>query len=1187
MRVTTMTLGAMVLGSLAIAERPAEAQVNLGAGDIAIIGWDDSPTTPADLFTFVTLVDLPAGTIIYFTDNGWQTAGNFRGVSAADGDGSENGMPKFEATSLVPAGTIISNTSTGGNFVWTLSGAILNGGSGNYGNPALSNAGDQLYAFQAPIPSNPMLNVSQHLYVIDDTGIFENATNSNQGAVPPGLTEGLDAVTFAHFGGAVEGFMAFNTSALASGTKSEWLAAIANSANWTFATDGSQPAGSIVVTAEGDDADGDGVSDGADVCPDTPEGEGVNEDGCSCSQLECDDLDPCTVDSCDGGECSFMPVVCDDSDACTTDACIGGTCVFTPVVCNDNDGCTTDACVAGACVYTPIDCDDEDPTTIDSCEDGECVHTPAGCDDQDPCTTDEIVRGDCIHTPIICTDNDACTTDACIDGECVFTPIDCDDNDPCTTDSCEGGRCINEPIVCTDSDPCTTDACVNGECVFTPVVCDDGDACTVDSCVDGECVFAGIDADDYFISEILIDGPGADQGKEFVEISGPANTALTGLYLVVIEGDGTAAGVVDIVLNLSSWSTGSNGLLLIRDAATVLNPAPDAGTNVVVFDFNPDIENGSNTYLLVKADAGNVPVAGFDIDANSDGAADEGVFANVCLLDAVGVVENDGASNFAYASDFGGEDLGPFAFNTDGLYRLIDADGLPCAWAGGVIDSTSPATGPFTWFVSEVFGWGTTGLPAGGGFGLSPGNANIVAPLVVADPESTEACPGDSVTFEVIAIGGESFQWRFDGADIDGATGPSLTVDPVTAESFGEYDVVVTGPCGTEISAAATLGESTGDSDGDGVADCDDLCPDTAFGEAVNSSGCSCSQQTCSDGDLCTTDSCVDGACVFTPVNCDDGDGCTIDSCIGGDCLHTPIDCADDDECTIDSCQAGGCVHDPIVCDDGDPCTIDACSGGFCVADPIDCDDNDACTIDSCVGGDCVHTPVVCNDDDPCTVDSCSAGVCIYMVSDTDDDGVPDCVDVCPNVPDNQEDTDGDGIGDACENCPDEDGDGVCDADDECPGFDDNADADGDGVADGCDECAKGDDTVDCDGDGIADACAIADGLVSDFNANGIPDDCECIADLNHDGTVDGADLGLLLGNWDVTEPEGNVFGDLNADGIVDGADLGLLLGFWGDCVCDDGDGDGYCNAADNCPAAVNPDQADTDNDGVGDACEE
>lgn len=49
------------------------------------------------------------------------------------------------------------------------------------------------------------------------------------------------------------------------------------------------------------------------------------------------------------------------------------------------------------------------------------------------------------------------------------------------------------------------------------------------------------------------------------------------------------------------------------------------------------------------------------------------------------------------------------------------------------------------------------------------------------------------------------------------------------------------------------------------------------------------------------------------------------------------------------------------------------------------------------------------------------------------------------------------------------------------------------------------------------------------------------LGDVNGDGAVDGADLGLLLGAWDTSTPDA----DLNDDGIVDGADLGLLLGNW------------------------------------------
>lgn len=53
-----------------------------------------------------------------------------------------------------------------------------------------------------------------------------------------------------------------------------------------------------------------------------------------------------------------------------------------------------------------------------------------------------------------------------------------------------------------------------------------------------------------------------------------------------------------------------------------------------------------------------------------------------------------------------------------------------------------------------------------------------------------------------------------------------------------------------------------------------------------------------------------------------------------------------------------------------------------------------------------------------------------------------------------------------------------------------------------------------------------------------------CIADLTSDGMVDGADLGVLLGDWGST----GSCSDLDASGTVDGADLAVMLGQWGAC---------------------------------------
>lgn len=54
----------------------------------------------------------------------------------------------------------------------------------------------------------------------------------------------------------------------------------------------------------------------------------------------------------------------------------------------------------------------------------------------------------------------------------------------------------------------------------------------------------------------------------------------------------------------------------------------------------------------------------------------------------------------------------------------------------------------------------------------------------------------------------------------------------------------------------------------------------------------------------------------------------------------------------------------------------------------------------------------------------------------------------------------------------------------------------------------------------------------------------DCRADLNADGIVDGADMGILFGSWGA----GRSLADINRDGTVDSSDLGLMLGAFGAC---------------------------------------
>lgn len=186
------------------------------------------------------------------------------------------------------------------------------------------------------------------------------------------------------------------------------------------------------------------------------------------------------------------------------------------------------------------------------------------------------------------------------------------------------------------------------------------------------------------------------------------------------------------------------------------------------------------------------------------------------------------------------------------------------------------------------------------------------------------------------------------------------------------------------------------------------------------------------DGNLCTLDFCDGwGACGHTDLAvaaCDDGNPCTNDACdpaVGCVNVANTDGCDDGDACTDgDVCADGVCTAGQLLeCDDGNVCTDDSCDpavGCLKVNNSEECDDGNLCTSgDVCSEGVCKSgQSLTCDDLNPCTLDSCAPATgCAYEAkSDSDGDLICDDLDNCPDTENpNQEDSDENGVGDACE----------------------------------------------------------------------------------------------------------------------------------------------------------------------------
>ena len=108
---------------------------------------------------------------------------------------------------------------------------------------------------------------------------------------------------------------------------------------------------------------------------------------------------------------------------------------------------------------------------------------------------------------------------------------------------------------------------------------------------------------------------------------------------------------------------------------------------------------------------------------------------------------------------------------------------------------------------SHVANYSVRIVNAGGS--VTSSNASLtllVPPTITTHPQSQIGTQGLSKTFTVVASGGAlSYQWRFNGTDLPGATNASLLLTNLQTSHAGDYSVLVTNPVGAATSATAAL----------------------------------------------------------------------------------------------------------------------------------------------------------------------------------------------------------------------------------------------------------------------------------------------------------------------------------------------------------------------------------------------
>jgi len=187
------------------------AQTTLSPGDLAITGFNsDNTLSSKDEISCVLLVDVDAGTLIKFTDNGYNSISGLRNTE---------GTLSWTTGTAISAGTELLFQDDILGAGWT----VNHGSVTEKGSFILSTSGDQILVYQGNIIS-PTFIFAVHCN--GSTGWDFIGNTSNTSALPLGLTDNTNAMALKEYDNFVY------SCTIVNGTAAEILAGVVNTANW-------------------------------------------------------------------------------------------------------------------------------------------------------------------------------------------------------------------------------------------------------------------------------------------------------------------------------------------------------------------------------------------------------------------------------------------------------------------------------------------------------------------------------------------------------------------------------------------------------------------------------------------------------------------------------------------------------------------------------------------------------------------------------------------------------------------------------------------------------------------------------------------------------------------------------------------------------------------------------------------